>query len=161
MRKSLRWPTWLAVFAVCLGCAAAPRPPSGGGDHGAHAAAGRPVPPASEDAYARTRPSEAGLFRASYRSDAETLPLNVLQAWTLALETAGGEPVRDAEIAVETSMPEHGHGMPTTPAVTVNNGDGTYRVEGLKFSMPGWWVLRFKIRAGGRDDAVVFHVRLK
>ena len=40
-------------------------------------------------------------------------------------------------------MPEHGHGFPTVPEVTEYLGDGKYLVEGLKFSMPGWWVGQF------------------
>ena len=160
MRKPQHWLTLTAVLATCLGCAGR-GPATGGGTHGAHGAPTHPVPPSSEEAYARSRASEAGLFRASYRSDTEPLPLNVIHTWTLAVETAGGEAVKDAEIGVEVTMPEHGHGMPTTPAVAKNHGDGTYQVDGLKFSMPGWWVLGFKIRAGGKSDVVTFHVRLQ
>ena len=58
-------------------------------------------------------------------------------------------------------MPEHGHRLPTQPKVTKNFGDGTYLVEGIKFSMPGWWVMTFAIKAGGKTDTVTFNLQLK
>jgi len=58
-------------------------------------------------------------------------------------------------------MPEHGHGLPTEPKVTKNFGDGTYLVEGIKFSMPGWWIMTFTIKANGKTDSVTFNLQLK
>lgn len=129
-----------------------------GSAHAGHS--GHPVRPTAEEAYLPSRLSEGGTFRVSYRSDPAILPLNALHTWKLTVATAGGEPVKDADVAVTATMPEHGHGMPTKPAVTKNLGDGTYLVEGLKFSMPGWWVLTFRIRAGAASDVVSFNVRL-
>jgi hypothetical protein len=150
------------AWASCLGAALPPGAAlaSPAGEQGAAAHPAQPVKPTSPEAYASTRPSESGVFRVSYRSNPAALPLNALHTWTLTVETAGGEPVREADIAVEVTMPEHGHGMPTKPAVTKSFGDGTYLVEGLKFSMPGWWVLTFKIRADAASDVVTFHVQL-
>jgi hypothetical protein len=38
--------------------------------------------------------------------------------------------------------------------VTAALGDGKYRIEGFKFTMSGWWQLKFTIDAPpGRDEA--------
>jgi hypothetical protein len=55
-------------------------------------------------------------------------------------------------------MPEHGHGLPTQPEVTKGMGDGDYIVQGIKFSMPGWWVITFKVKAQDMDDTVTFNL---
>ena len=39
-------------------------------------------------------------------------------------------------------------------------GAGSYRVEGMKFNMTGWWELRFAITAPAGSDDVVFNVKL-
>ena len=57
-------------------------------------------------------------------------------------------------------MPEHGHGLPTSPAVSAHLGAGRYRVEGVKFTMSGWWELRFAITAPAGSDNAVFNVML-
>jgi hypothetical protein len=117
--------------------------------------------PTADADYANTRASKSGTFKAEYTSDPEAIPVNVLHSWKLKVETADGKPVKDAEITLEATMPEHGHGMPTQPRITKNYGDGTYLVEGMKFSMPGWWVITFSIKAGGKTDSVTFNLRLK
>ena len=124
------------------------------------AASAQKKPTADAD-YATTRVSKAGTFKAKYTSDPEAIPVNVLHSWKLKVETADGKPVKDAEITLEGIMPEHGHGMPTQPKVTKNYGDGTYLVEGMKFSMPGWWVMTFSIKAEGKTDSVTFNLQLK
>ena len=57
-------------------------------------------------------------------------------------------------------MPQHNHGLPTSPQATDYLGDGRYRIEGLKFTMTGWWQLRFAISAPAGSDTVVFNVML-
>lgn len=108
-----------------------------------------------------TRASTAGLFSVTFKSKSEPVPVNVIHSWLLTVKTADGEPVTDAEIKVSGNMPEHGHGMPTRPMVTENLGGGVYLVEGMKFQMPGWWVVNFRIRSGEKDDTVDFNLRVK
>jgi len=117
--------------------------------------------PAAESAYSKTMVSKEGTFKVTYTSDPEAVPVNKLHSWKLKVETADGTPVKDAEITVGGTMPEHGHGMPTMPSVTKNYGDGTYLVEGMKFSMMGWWEVNFNIKAGGKTDSVTFNLRLQ
>lgn len=101
------------------------------------------------------------LFRVSYSSNEKPLPLNQIHSWTLHVETAEGQPVENAEISIDGGMPQHGHGLPTRPQVTENLGGGDYRVEGMKFQMPGWWEVRFDIKAGGQSDTVTFNLILE
>ena len=57
-------------------------------------------------------------------------------------------------------MPQHGHGLPTTPQVTKNLGNGRYLIEGVKFNMRGWWI--FELGVDGEDgaDVVTFNIVL-
>jgi hypothetical protein len=105
--------------------------------------------------------SEDGAFRVSYMSDAEPVPVGEVHGWRLIIETAAGAPVTDAEISIDGDMPEHGHGLPTKPRVARNLGGGVYAVEGMKFQMPGWWVVHFKISSGGVEDTVTFNLMLR
>ena len=111
--------------------------------------------------YSTTRLSEKELFRASYTSSQETVPVNRMHQWTLHVETSDGRPVENATITVDGDMPQHGHGLPTKPQETENQGNGDYLVEGMKFQMGGWWVMDFTITANGQTDAVHFNMMLK
>ena len=110
--------------------------------------------------YSNTRLSENGLFRVSYVSSQDIVPVNQMHQWTLHVETADGQPVENATIAVDGDMPEHGHGLPTRPQVTEYLGNGDYLVEGMKFQMGGWWVMDFTITANSHTDAVHFNMKL-
>ena len=117
--------------------------------------------PTSDADYAKTMKSKDGGFKAAYTSDLDAIPVNKIISWKLKVETADGQAVKDADISVSGDMPEHGHGLPTEPKVTKNFGDGTYLVEGIKFSMPGWWIMTFTIKANGKTDSVTFNLQLK
>ena len=119
-----------------------------------------PSSPASGLDYSSTRLSENGLFLVSYASSESVVPVNQMHQWTLHVETADGELVKDATITVDGDMPEHGHGLPTRPQVTEYLGNGDYLVEGMKFQMGGWWVMDFTITTNGHTDAVHFNMKL-
>lgn len=111
--------------------------------------------------YAPVRLSDQGAFRLSYVSDAQPVPVSRLHGWTLHVETADGKPVDGATIVVDGDMPQHGHGMPTRPAVTQALGNGDYRVEGMKFQMGGWWQIYVDVAAEGQSDKATFNLRLE
>jgi hypothetical protein len=110
---------------------------------------------------AMEKSSGSGLFKVSYSSAVEPVPVNRLHSWNLQVTTADGKRVRGARILILGDMPEHGHGFPTEPEVSAGMQDGLYLVEGLKFSMPGWWVVTFHIAAGEVMDHVSFNLLLK
>ncbi len=116
-------------------------------------------PPEDLD-YSRTRTSEAGHYRATIHPQGDSIPQGRLHRWTLHLETATGTPVDSATVAVDGGMPQHGHGLPTKPRVTRDLGNGDHLVEGMKFNMGGWWVVKFRVAAAQGRDSLVFNLKL-
>ena len=70
--------------------------------------------------------------------------------------TRGGEKVSGAKISIDGGMRSHGHGLPTKPQVTATKVSGLYKIEGLKFTMPGEWDVGFKMLSKDVTDQVVF-----
>jgi hypothetical protein len=105
--------------------------------------------------------SMKGHYTVSYKSSVDPVPVNRLHTWDLIVKSADGKPAKDASIKILGDMPEHGHGFPTEPEVSGTMADGQYLVEGLKFSMPGWWVVTFHIKTGDMMDHVSFNLLLK
>ncbi|WP_426303861.1 FixH family protein [Acidovorax facilis] len=82
--------------------------------------------------------------------------INQLHSWHLTLKSAAGIPVTRARIVVDGGMPQHGHGLPTRPQVTKEVSEGHYLIEGMKFSMTGWWEINIAIEgAAGSDRATL------
>ena len=106
------------------------------------------------------RKTERGLFRVSVQSAEQPIPMNRIHRWTVKLSDAGGRPVADARIAVDGGMPEHGHGLPTAPKAAAAPQPGTYVINGMKFSMDGWWELKLAIEAQGQSDRVTYNIVL-
>jgi hypothetical protein len=139
-------PRGLLLAVLVLACtAASPR----AAERVAPSVRATPVPGATETW------SEKRLYRASYASSPSPVPLLALHAWTLTVTDAEARPVDDASITVLGGMPAHAHGLPTTPAVR-GLGGGRYLVEGLKFHMPGAWVVAFRINARAGIDTANF-----
>lgn len=119
-----------------------------------------PAPiPAAE--LATTGPTVAGLFTVSYQSDDTPVPVNTLHAWTLHITDSAGRPVSNATVSVSGDMPAHGHGMPTRPQVTPGPAEGDYRVEGMKFQMPGEWMVTVTVTDTAGADHADFMLELK
>ncbi|MER8631290.1 FixH family protein [Mesorhizobium opportunistum] len=108
----------------------------------------------------RTRNSDNGLFTASFSPERGVVRQGELESWLLTLKTKAGAPVEGAAIAISGGMPLHNHGLPTSPQATDYLGDGRYRIEGVKFTMSGWWQLHFAISATAGSDTVLFNVVL-
>jgi len=85
----------------------------------------------------------------------DAVPINEIHSWEITLATSAGRPVTKARFDFDGGMPEHGHGFPTQPQVTKDLGDGRYLLEGVKFSMTGWWQMKLHIDSEfGPDDAI-------
>jgi len=110
--------------------------------------------------YSRTRTSEGGRYRATIHPQGDSIPQGRLHRWTVHLETASGAPVDSATMVVDGGMPQHGHGLPTKPRVTREMGNGDHLVEGMKFNMGGWWVVKFRVNATAGSDSLVFNLKL-
>ena len=116
-------------------------------------------PPADPKAYDRTQTGAAQVYRASF-TPAETIKVGKLHQWNIAVTTADGAPVDSAKITVDGGMPQHGHGLPTKPLVTMHRGHGEHVIDGMKFNMGGWWVVKLAIDGPKGADTVTFNLKL-
>ena len=103
-------------------------------------------------------PSREGRFMLRMDPPATGPAINQMHAWQVRLNAADGSPISNARIGFDGGMPQHGHGFPTKPRVTRELSPGVYALEGMKFSMTGWWDMRLDIRAGDAADTAVFNV---
>ena len=106
------------------------------------------------------RTSDKGLFRIKVASSASPIPMNAIHRWTVQIADARGRPVSGASLTVDGGMPEHGHGLPTAPRAIAAGEPGHYVIQGMKFSMDGWWELKLAINAAGASDKVTFNIVL-
>ncbi len=114
------------------------------------------APPADLDLSLK-RPTADGKFVVALQPPATPAAINQIHSWQIRLTTPAGLPVTHARIAVDGGMPQHGHGLPTRPQVTQEVADGTYLLEGMKFSMSGWWEIKLAIQSAEGSDKVTFN----
>lgn len=105
-------------------------------------------------------PSTQGKFVVRMEPPSTGPAVNQMHAWQVRLSTPDGAPVSHAKVSFDGGMPQHGHGFPTRPRVTREIGPGVYALEGVKFSMTGWWDMRLGIEAAGTADTATFNVIL-
>jgi len=103
-------------------------------------------------------PSKEGKFVVRLDPPASGPAINQMHAWQVRLTSPDGTPVSQARIGFDGGMPQHGHGFPTQPRVTRELSPGVYALEGMKFSMTGWWDMRLAIQSGATTDSAVFNV---
>jgi len=116
-------------------------------------------PPSAPKAYEHTQVSAANTYLATF-TPAESIKVGRLHKWNVRVTTADGTPVDSAKITIDGGMPQHGHGLPTKPLVTAHLGDGTHVVDGMKFNMGGWWVVKLTIDGAKGSDVVTFNLKL-
>ncbi|MFT7771625.1 FixH family protein [Roseateles sp.] len=117
------------------------------------------TPPADLD-YSLKHRSADGRFVVEMIPPGQGPAIGQIHSWTVKLAGSDGSPVSGARIAVDGGMPQHGHGLPTKPRVTRELASGSYLIEGMKFSMTGWWNLRLDIDAAGARDKAVFNLAM-
>lgn len=105
--------------------------------------------------------TDQGMFSVDIASKLDPVAINKMHSWVLRVRSKDGKPIDGATIVVDGGMPQHGHGLPTKPRVTKALGDGQYLVEGMRFSMNGWWEVKFDIDNGRHKDSVTFNLVLK
>lgn len=126
---------WIAALAATAGCMSPPK----------------------ELDLALTRPTLDGKYVVTLQPPARPAAINQMHAWQVKLSTPAGTPVRQARIQVDGGMPQHGHGLPTKPQVTHELAGGGYVIEGMKFSMTGWWEIKLAIDGPVGADRVTFN----
>jgi hypothetical protein len=77
----------------------------------------------------------------------------------LHIAAPDGSAVNNASVSFDGGMPQHGHGFPTSPRISGGEG-GDYRIDGIKFSMGGWWEIKLAINGALGSDTVTFNTVL-
>lgn len=150
----------LGVLALTVAAAA-----GGVGVHmiGMVRAMSRPVPPTD---VGTVKVSANGRYRVLLAPEIAPAPLHQLHRWTARVGRADGAGGRGAggeaplTVRVDGGMPQHGHGLPTQPRVTGRLPDGRLVIDGMKFSMPGWWELRLYLTGPAGADSVMYNLTL-
>ncbi len=107
------------------------------------------------------KPSVGGKYHVTLVPPPVAPAVNQMHSWNVRLENQAGTPVPGARFAVDGGMPQHGHGLPTQPRVTREVAAGTYQLDGMKFSMTGWWELKLDIESLQGSDTVTFNTMVK
>lgn len=103
------------------------------------------------------KPTAAGVYRVALVPPTQAPAINQMHSWKVKLAAPDGSPVHGARFTVDGGMPQHGHGLPTQPRVTREVADGTYQLDGMKFSMTGWWEVKLGIDGPQGADKVTFN----
>ena len=114
-----------------------------------------PTQPAIDFALTRISPNKQ--FVVTLIPPADTIRIQQFHRWQINVATADGAPLTDALVYLTAGMPEHGHGLPTRPAVTQEISPGKYLVEGVKFNMSGWWEIYVAVQKVPASDVTTFN----
>lgn len=120
------------------------------------ATAGCMTPPTQLD-LSLSHATASGKFVVTLQPPATPPAINQMHAWRVLVSTPAGLPVSHARVAVDGGMPQHGHGLPTRPQVRPTADEGAYLLEGMKFSMTGWWEIKLAIQTPEGMDKVTFN----
>jgi hypothetical protein len=101
-----------------------------------------------------------GSFEVRIASADQPIPLHKIHHWSVEVTDRSGHQVTGATFKVAGGMPQHGHGLPTAPIVRPTGVSGRYDLQGMKFSMTGWWELTLQVSAGGVTEQVTFNIVL-
>ena len=118
------------------------------------------LPPPADLDLALSKPTDKGLYVGTLQPGLSPIVVGKIHSWTIAVTTADGTPVEHATISLDGGMPQHGHGLPTVPQVTGESDGGRYTVEGMKFNMPGWWVIKLGVDGPEGADTSTFNLIL-
>lgn len=104
--------------------------------------------------------TEKGLYRVSLHPPS-VVTINSYQTWGIYIEDATGAALDKAVLKLSADMPAHGHGLLTEPRIRPGSAPGRYRVEGLRFHMPGYWEIRVQIGHADKSDDLRLAVELE
>ncbi len=100
--------------------------------------------------------SKSGDIRVELSPVDGTIPLLELHNWQVRFfYPAFNIYIHPEHVSLSGGMKAHGHGLPTSPAVTGRNGDH-YLISGVRFNMAGNWHLQVKFVYQGKIDSAEF-----
>lgn len=105
--------------------------------------------------------TDNGLYNVSFTQEEGQVGVGPITTFLVTVKNNDGQMIDGATILVDGGMPQHGHGLPTQPRQTEMVSSGVYRIDGVKFSMTGWWEFRLAINSSVGDDTITFNVVLE
>lgn len=110
--------------------------------------------------YPREVATDGGTYWVTYTPNPDPIPMGEAFSMKVSVYSNANQTdlQEDVKIAADAWMPDHGHGMPTVPKVTPN-GDGTFTVSNMTFSMNGYWQILVDVsRSGKPTEEAIFEV---
>ena len=101
-------------------------------------------------------PSHNRVYRASLLPSQDGTNRDAIE-WKLLLEKPDREPVSGASLVMQAWMPEE-PSMSEYQLRVIADGDGVYRVKGLRLDRPGWWNVRLSVTHAGVTDSLAFNL---
>lgn len=92
----------------------------------------------------------------SLSDKAEWPPKNKNFTLNVTVLDKDGKAEGEFDIKVNADMPEHGHGMNTTPKVE-RTGKNTFQVSGMLMHMRGWWEIYVEVTKGCGPSKATFN----
>lgn len=118
--------------------------------------------PPPDDLDLRTsKPTDKGIYTVTFTPREGVPAVGPISVWHVEVKNRDEAPVTGAEILVDGGMPQHGHGLPTSPASLGEVSPGVYAIDGMKFSMRGWWEFKLDIKGDDGEDTVTFNTVLE
>lgn len=77
--------------------------------------------------------------------------------WHVLVQDPLGEPVIGAYLSLTAFMPVHGHASPKV-ALSVDDGDGSYRLSPVTLSMPGVWLVDLTVTSDPAAGRATFEI---
>jgi hypothetical protein len=105
------------------------------------------------------RPSHNGRYRAEVTS-VSPFAVGTAQQWTVRLERRDHRRVNGAHVSARAWMPDDPT-QPGIPATVSALGGGRYRLDGIRFTRPGWWNVALVVAGARGTDSVAFNVVLR
>lgn len=103
--------------------------------------------------------TDGGSYYVSYTPNPDPLPVQELFGLEVTVSSAQDHTdlIEDSSVKVDAWMPSMGHGMSVVPKV-VANGDGTFTISNMEFSMTGDWEILVDVTRNGATEQAVFPV---
>jgi cytochrome c peroxidase len=113
---------------------------------------------ATAGAYPLEQVTDASRYRFQLSPQNEPVPIGKIHNWILHAETIDGDEFVPTQFAVDGGMAGHGHGFPTQPQITRVLGQGDFLISGVKFNMPGAWLLKIGLAGPTGWDTATFEL---
>lgn len=114
----------------------------------------------TSDSPVQTGLSEQGHYRVTVRPEGDAVPVGELHNWLIRVETVDGELFIPRQLVLLAGMPEHGHGLASSPRVTQYLESGDFLVEGVRFQMTGLWDIVVHVTGPRGPDTANFTMEL-